>query len=169
MMPNLSDIANLITSIAVVLGIAFAIIELRQSSRSRKDIAAFDIVRTVQTQEVRLAIQRVFDLPENADPLLIASDAEMLEAVLAVDGACEMWGAMVFEEVADLHMLDRMVGGWVRHSWIRVHLWVEEERTKTGNVNISEWWQWLYEMLQADPDQGKDEGAHVAYRGQKRD
>jgi len=168
MTPNLSDIANLVTSIAVVLGIAFAILELRQSSSSRKDIAAFDIVRTVQTQEVRLAIQRVFTLPEHADPQLIAGDADMLEAVLAVDGACEMWGAMVFEEVADLHMLDRMVGGWVRHSWLRIHLWVEEERSKTGNANIGEWWQWLYEMLLADPDPGKAEGAHIAYRGKKR-
>ena len=163
------EIANLITSIAVVLGIIFGIIELRQSSRNRKDIAAFDIVRTVQTQEVRLAIQRVFTLPENADSQLISADPKMLDAVLAVDGACEMWGAMVFENVADLHMLDRMVGGWVRQSWIRIRKWVEEERVKTGNVNIGEWWQWLYEMLQADPDPGKAEGAYIAYRGKMRD
>jgi len=81
---DFSEIANLVTSIAVVLGIAFGIIELRQSSRNRKDIAAFDIVRTVQTQEVRLAIQRVFTLPENTDPQLITADPKRRPERMAI-------------------------------------------------------------------------------------
>ncbi len=31
--------------------------------------------------------------------------------------------------------------------------------------NIGEWWQWLYELLEADP--GKQLGAHLAYKGRK--
>ena len=165
---NFSDIANLITAIAVAAGILFGLLEVRQSSRNRRDSAAFDVVRTVQTQEVRLAIQQVFTLPEDANPELISSDSEMLQAVLAVDAACEMWGAMVFERVVDLNMLDRMVGGWIRQSWIRLRKWVENERVQTGNPNIGEWWQWLYEMLEDNPDPGKARGAHVAYKGRLR-
>jgi hypothetical protein len=56
----------------------------------------------------------VLRLPADADPELIRGNPGSLEAALAVDSACEMWGCMVFEGVVDLHMLDRMVGGWIR-------------------------------------------------------
>jgi hypothetical protein len=114
-----------------------------------------------------MAVRLVFDLPENADPETIRNDPALLAAALAVDSACEMWGCMVFEGVVDHRVLDRMVGGWVRGTWMRLRVWVESEREETGNVNVGEWWQWLYELLEADPDPGKKLGAHVAYRGKK--
>jgi hypothetical protein len=159
---------NIATTAAVVFGVLFALAEVRQAGRERRDHAAVDIVRTVQTQEVRRAVERVLRLPNDAEPDLIRGDPEMLEAALAVDSACEMWGSMVFEGVVDLHMLDRMVGGWVRGTWIRLGRWVASERADKRNPNVGEWWQWLYERLQEDPDLGKGQGAHVAYRGWRR-
>jgi hypothetical protein len=162
------SVVDIVETLAIVVGIGFAVIQLRQVSVQRKDHAAVDIVRTVQTQEVRRAVGKVFTLPIDADPQLITNDREMLDAALAVDSACEMWGCMAFEGVVDHKMLDRMVGGWVRGTWQRLHLWTEEERRLAGNLNIGEWWQWLYELLEADPDTGKQQGAHVAYRGLSR-
>ena len=114
-----------------------------------------------------MAVRLVFDLPENADPETIRNDPALLAAALAVDSACEMWGCMVYERVVDHRVLDRMVGGWVRGTWIRLRVWVESERKEARNVNVGEWWQWLYELLEVDPDPGKKLGAHVAYRGKK--
>ena len=164
---NLVAIVEVCTAIAVVLGIVFGLFELRQTTRNRRDHAAVDIVRTVQTQEVRQAIRQIFDLPLDADPQGIRNDPELLAAALAVDSACEMWGSMVFEGVVDHRLLDRMVGGWVRGSWARLHTWVESERIETQSVNVGEWWQWLYELLEADPDPGKKLGAHIAFKGKK--
>lgn len=62
----------------------------------------------------------------------------------------------------------RTVGGWVRGSWTRLRRWVEAERAESRNPNVGEWWQWLYERLEADPDPGKAQAAHVAYRGRSR-
>ena len=69
----------------------------------------------------------------------------------------------------DHRVLDRMVGGWVRGTWTRLRVWVESERELTNNVNIGEWWQWLYELLETDPDPGKKLGAHIAYQNRKAD
>ena len=165
--PNLIAAVEVFTAIAVVVGIIFGLIELRQATRNRRDHAAVDIVRTVQTQEVRQAVRLIFDLPLDADPQLIRNDPELLAAALAVDSACEMWGCMVFEGVVDHKLLDRMVGGWVRGTWARLRAWVESERVETQSVNVGEWWQWLYELLEADPDLGKKLGAHISYRGKK--
>jgi len=159
--------AEVVTAFAVLIGVGFGLFQLRQANRNRRDLAAVDIIRTVQTQEVRIAVRSIFSLPENSDPEIIRNDPEMLKAALAVDSACEMWGCMVFEGVVDLHLLDRMVGGWVRGTWTRLHVWVEAERVDTGSVNVGEWWQWLYELLEADPDIGKKSGAHIAYKGRK--
>ena len=164
---NLIAAVEVFTAIAVVIGIIFGLVELRQATRNRRDHAAVDIVRTVQTQEVRQAVRRIFDLPLDADPQLIRNDPELLAAALAVDSACEMWGCMVFEGVVDHKLLDRMVGGWVRGTWTRLRAWVESERAETQSVNVGEWWQWLYELLESDPDLGKKLGAHISYRGKK--
>ena len=161
---DVSTLVNVVSALAVVAGIAFGIIQLRQSVRDRKNAAAVAIVGTVQTQEVRQAVRTILALPHDADPEVIRSDPELLDAALAVDSACEMWGSMVYEDVVDHHMLDRMVGGWIRGTWSRLGTWVAAERRDLGNPNIAEWWQWLVEMLEDDPDPGKQSGAHIAYR-----
>ena len=167
-MTDLRTALDVATTLAVVFGVVFALVELRHAVRNRRDHAAVDIVRTVQTQEVRRAVERVLKLPDAADPALIRRDPELLEAALAVDSACEMWGCMVFEGVVDHQMLDRMVGGWVRGTWQRLRRWVEAERIEKQNANIGEWWQWLNDLLEADPDPGKIKGAYVSYRGRRR-
>lgn len=165
---SLATALDVVVALAVVAGVIFALAELRHATRSRRDHAAVDIVRTVQTQEVRRAVARVLKLPNDADPAVIRADPTLLEAALAVDSACEMWGSLVFEGVVDHHMLDRMVGGWVRGTWMRLRRWVEAERAENRNPNVGEWWQWLYERLEADPDPGKAQAAYVAYRGRAR-
>jgi hypothetical protein len=165
---DMGAVLDLVVAVAVVVGVAFGVVELRHAIRNRRDHAAVDIVRTVQTQEVRRAVGRVLRLPDDVEPSVIRGDPDLLEAALAIDSACEMWGSMVYEGVVDQHMLDRMVGGWVRGTWTRLRPWVEAERAENRNPNVGEWWEWLYDRLQADPDPGKSSGAHVAYRGRYR-
>ena len=93
---DLAAILDVVVAVAVVAGVVFGLAELRHATRSRRDHAAVDIVRTVQTQEVRQAVERVLKLPDDADPAIIRGDPAMLEAALAVDSACEMWGSMVY-------------------------------------------------------------------------
>lgn len=165
---DLSTILQILTTAAIVVGVIFGLAQLRQATQRRRDHAAVDIVRTVQTQEVRRAVARILRLPDDADPDMIRDDPALLEAALAVDSACEMWGCMVFENVVDHRMIDRMVGGWIRGTWQRLRSWVESERIENRNPNVGEWWQWLYELLEADPDPSKERGAYVEYRRRSR-
>src|SRR5687768_7500323 len=91
---DLGTAANVATTLAVVIGVVFGLAQLRQAVRDRRDHAAVDIVRTVQTQEVRRAVGTILRLPDDVDPDVIRSDPALLDAALAVDSACEMWGSM---------------------------------------------------------------------------
>ena len=64
---NLIAVVEILTAIAIIFGIVFGLFELRQAFRNRRDIAAVDIVRTVQTQEVRQSVRQIFDLPPRDD------------------------------------------------------------------------------------------------------
>jgi hypothetical protein len=161
---DLATAANLATTVGVVVAVVFGIAELRRVARERRDAAAVEIVRAAQTPEIIRAVGRILKLPDDADPQVIRSDPALLEAAMAVYFACEMWGSIVFEGVIDLHLLDRMVGGWVRSAWVRLRRWIAAERIDNRNPNVGEWWQWLYERFEADPEPGKAQGAHIAYR-----
>ena len=164
---DLATAANIATSVAVIVAVVFGLTELRRQSRDRRDRAAVEIVRSVQTQESFRAVGKILNLPDDADPQLVRGDPALLDAAMLVYFACEMLGSMVLERVVDLHTLDRMVGGWVRASWVRLRRWVESERVEDRTANVAEWWQWLYEQLEADPVPGKAMGTHVVYRGQR--
>jgi hypothetical protein len=165
---DLATAANLATTVAVVVAVVFGIAELRRAARERRDAAAVEVVRAVQTQEIHLAVGRILKLPDDADPQVIRKDPELLESAMLVYFAAEMLGSIVFEGVVDLHTLDRMIGGWVRSTWVRLRRWIASERIDNRNPNVGEWWQWLYERFEADPDPGKAQGAHIAFRGRSR-
>ena len=165
---DLQTILQLITTAAVVIGVGFAIIEIRQALRARRDQAAVEVVRGVESAEVRQAVAKILELPVDADPDVINSDATLLQAAHLVHWASEMYGSMVFERVADLHVVDRIDGGWLRATWLRMRRWIDAERVRSGNPNTGEWMQWLHEMLEADPDPGKESASHVFYKGKLR-
>lgn len=122
----------------------------------------------MQGREIHEAVSKILKLPNDVDPDVVNRDPELLAAANFVHWASEMFGSMVFEGVIDLSTLDRTNGGWIRACWHRLRRWVEALRAAEGRVNVAEWWQWLYERLEADPDPAKALGAHVYYRGKSR-
>ena len=71
---------NIITTLSVVTGIVFGLFQLRHAMKGRRDHAAVDIVRTVQTQVVRNAVSLILKLPNDVDPTIIREDPKLLEA-----------------------------------------------------------------------------------------
>src|SRR5688500_19617234 len=165
---DLATAANLATTSAVIIGVIFGISELRRAVRDRHDQAAIEVVRSVDSPEIRRAVAKILELAHDADPELVRRDPSVSDAALLVYWAGEMFGSIVYEGVVDLHTLDRMHGGWLRACWLRLRRWIEADRIDTGNASTGEWWQWLYQRLEADPDPGKKLGAHVAYRDKTR-
>ena len=165
---DLATAANLATTVAVIVAVVFGLAELRRARQERRDQAAIEILRSVQQQDIHLSTSKILKLPNDVDPEVVRSDPELLHAATLVHFACEMFGSLVFEGVVDQHLLDRMNGGWIRSCWYRLRRWIEAERVVESRPTNGEWWQWLVERMEADPDPSKAQGAHVYYKGRVR-
>jgi hypothetical protein len=129
--------------------------------------AAAELVHTLLTPEFTRAIARIVDLPENADSGAISARPGLPEDVNVVSHAFESLGVLVFHRLLPLHLVDHLVGGYVRASWKRAGPYIVARRTAIG-ANLGEWYQWLADRMEEDPAPGKDVGAQVFHRAWRR-
>ena len=161
------EIAAFASALTVLVAVVFGTLTIRQWQRARYLSAAAELVHTVLTPEFTRAIARIVELPEKAPAESVASHAEMLHAVTVVTHGFESLGVLVFHRMLPLHLVDHLVGGYVRASWKRLQPYVEQRRLTLGAM-FGEWYQWLAERLEEDPAPGKSVGAHLAHRNWKR-
>jgi hypothetical protein len=156
-------VAACASSLAVLVAAVFGTLTLRQWQRTRYLSAAAELVHTIQTPEFTRAIGLVMKLPEGADVSTLKADPETVVAVHAVAHVYESLGVLVFHRLLPLHLVDHLLGGYLRGSWKRLKPYVEARRSEVG-VMFGEWFQWLAERMEQDPVPGKNVGAPVAHR-----
>jgi hypothetical protein len=157
---NIAEVAGLLTLLG---GGGVALVQMHNANRQRADQAAIEMVRSLQGPKV---IDEMYVLLDHADltPAQVRADPRLERAALHAVFVFETLGVMVYERTLRLHVLDRMMGGFIRAIWQKVKPWVEDERQRTGVINHGEWTQWLAEQLLAHPEPSKQTGAYVAYR-----
>jgi hypothetical protein len=101
---------------------------------------------------------------EDSGSAAAMADPVFRRAAAKVGFAGDALGVMVFYRIVPLHMLDDLMGRFVRLSWTKVKPYAEAQRRRFGHNNYFEWFQWLAERLQQHPVAGKSEGAHVFHR-----
>ena len=152
--------------LAVVVAVVFGTLTLRQWQRTRYLAAAAELVHTIQNEQFNAAIARVVELKPAESPAVVRSDKELLSATYVVGHVFESLGVLVFHDVIDLHLVDHLVGGYVRASWARLKPYIESRRADLG-ATFGEWFQWLAERMETYPAPGKQEGAHRVHRSWK--
>ena len=159
----LVDVLTLAPAVAVVVAVVLGVLTLRQWQRTRYLTAAAELVHTMQSAEFSAGIARIVELPEDAEPTRITGDPELLRSFYAVSHVFESLGVLVYHRMLPLHLVDHLIGGYVRASWRRVRPTVLARRQSLGAM-FGEWFQWLAERMEAYPAKGKQEGAWNAFR-----
>ncbi len=157
-----SLVAPLTSALAVLVAIVFGTLTLRQWYRTRYLTAAAELVRTIQTAEFNRSIARIMELQIDAPASLVEADRDTSAALYAVSHVFEALGVLVYHRLLPLHLVDHLVGGYVRASWKRLRIVVDERRTAVGPT-FGEWFQWLAERLDQYPAPGKSLGAPRAF------
>ncbi len=160
---ELATLANVASAMAVLVAALLGTLQIRQMVKTRALFTSTELVRAMLTADFTRSVRLVMTLPDHADPLLIQNSPDMSAAVLSLSHVFESIGVLVFHRILPLHLVDDLMGGYVRQSWRKCRPHIEVRRRELG-VSYGEWMQWLAEKLDEHPSPGKHLGAHLAHK-----
>jgi hypothetical protein len=162
---DIGALANIATAIAVVIGLIFGILEVRQARRDREERAAFEVAHAIMTSHWIDSAPLVRSMDDSISPAELKQDARLLQAVHCVAFVLEAMGYAVYTGVVPLRTVNELVGGSVRVAWRKLKPYAEYERNMTGSPKSWEWFQWLAETLDERHGTLRDQtGAYALHR-----
>jgi len=146
----LSQLAQVLGGVAVVVALVFGIVQIRQFRRQRLDAAALELMRSLQDREFTHAFRLIYALPDDIPASdLRALGVEHEEAALALGTRFETMGLLVYRDSVPIELLEELIGGAIVILWRKLRPWVEAGRIEGGHPLLFEWFQWLAERLEA--------------------
>jgi hypothetical protein len=149
-----------VQAVAVLVGVAFAMVQLRLLRTQRKELAAIEILRSFQSPDFKHASWIVLSLPIEANEVQIEARGAR-DSIHGVMATYEAMAVMVFHRQLPLAILDDLTGGFVRAAWARLGPHVARVRREHDFPNYGEWFEWLAKRLEENPSPGKKEGAYA--------
>jgi hypothetical protein len=146
---SLSQIAQIVGNLAVVLALCFGMAQIRQFRRQRHDAAAIELMRSIEDQQFTHAFRLIYPLPVDMpveEFRALGPDYE--EAALALGARFESMGLLVYRDSLPMHLVEEIIGGAVVLLWQRLRPWVEANRREQGHPLLFEWFQWLSERFE---------------------
>lgn len=145
---DLSTVVDILSIVAVVSGLFFAGMELRQYRLSRDRESALELFKTFQTPEFMRGVRTVTHLPDNQSRAQVeALTGERMDDLYILIASLEGMGVLVRREELSLGLVEDFLSGIIVTSWVKLRRYVEEERQAVGRETWVEWMQWLAERI----------------------
>ena len=162
---DLGTFAELTSAGAVVIGLLFAVVQLRQFRRTQEREAGLAMLRSYQTRTLARALLIVFELPADLPKAELESRVGREIATLySLMTTWESLGILVQRGQVDLAMVDDFFSGPIVLSWQKLQRYVEEQRGELQRDTIWEWFQWLAERMRERESSTPPVPAHIAHR-----
>ena len=148
---TLSDLANIIEIIgvfAIVSGIVFGLVQLRQHRIQRRELALLECARSFEDEDFTESYRLISELPAGMTKAKFDQLDEKYEAAaLRIGMKFETMGLLVHRGVIPIDAMSDLVGGAALTLWKVLEPWVEETRVNRSHPTFWEWYQWLVERL----------------------
>lgn len=162
---DLQSWLNLISTVAIVLALVFAGVQVREANRARRDQAAVALLQSAGGDSWTNAMNTVAQLPAEVSAAQVDASGEWAATALVNFGVrLESIGYMVYSRLVSLEKVDDLLGGVILMFWSRALAWVERERVRTGNPRLFEWCEWLADRVRERRAAGAHEPAHLKHR-----
>jgi hypothetical protein len=153
MLDAYAKMAQIVSSLAVSGAVIFALIQIRQYRQQRRDAAAVELMRTIQSPQWTRALHLLGDVPDGiAATALHAMDAKYEEAAFTVVAIYETIGLLAYRNIAPFHLVQELTGGTVVVMWRKLKSWSEDMREEREHDRFAEWFQWLAERLEENEE-----------------
>jgi len=143
---NLSQIAGAIT---IVVGTIFALIQLSEYRKQRRDAVAGELMRAFMNAEFANAIARIRALPDGVSAEeLRRQGPEAEHAAVLISTTFETMGLLVFERIAPFWLVLELTGGIIVVMWRKLGPWMMQVRAEQQQPSWAEWFQWLAQQCE---------------------
>jgi len=162
---DLGTILNSISAFALVTGLVFALIQLRQYRASRKREAAFVLLHSFTTPSFNKGIHLISKLPEGLSvselEKVVDSNAELMYSLMTT---WESLGILVCRGEVSLDLVDDFFSGAIAVSWRKLQPHVDHVRKQVKRDTWAEWFQWLAERMMERETDSRPIPAYIEHR-----
>jgi hypothetical protein len=140
---------ELLTLTAVVIGLTFGAIELRQLRAAQEAQAILQLFETIKSEEYVAATNLVLSLPYglSAKELTDRLGENGLQLTTQLVLTYESLGVLVYRRDVSLQWVDEMFRMMILQTWDKLGPLAIDYRKSSGYLGYNEWVQWLAEQL----------------------
>jgi len=161
----LANLAEILGFLIVIGGLSFAIIQVLQYRRHRRDMAAIELARSFESPSFGSALRLVLSLPDGLDAEGLREHGSQFEdAALLVSLTIESVGVMVHRRVVTTEVVWQLMGGVSQTAWQKLSGWAEDVRSEHGQEKFDEWFEWLAMQMRQYSETSGIEPAYRQYR-----
>jgi hypothetical protein len=158
-------LVDIISTIAIIIGIGFGINQLRQYQSSRKRDSSQYLLNSYQTAEFLEGICTILSLPDGLTKKEIEEKVwDDVGLIFLVMSTWESIGILVFQKEIPMDMVDAAFSGPLLVSWEKLKLYVIGMRKEHQRDTFFEWYQWLYDRLIEREKEKHPVPAHVEHK-----
>lgn len=165
---DINSIFGLISTIAIIVGLFFAGIQLRILNRQREGEAATQLLHSFQTPEFHEAVSILVDLPENLSKMQIEERlGEKMTCMRVLFGTFESLGILIFRREIDINLVEDFFSGVILLTGKKFKNYINEVREISNRQTYYEWMQWLYEQVDKRESRTPAIPSYVEFRNWK--
>lgn len=165
MLQTLANLGELLGGLAVIVGVVFAVIQVRQYKEAKQREIALELLRSFQTPDFAKALRTVYAMPNGLTKGEIEAHAgDDMHLVYALTTTWESLGVLVFRGELSLSLVDDFFSGPITISWRKLEPYMLAERKEQNRETIGEWFEWLADQLTRRESRIPPVPAHIAHR-----
>jgi len=158
---NIAEIAGVLI---VIVGLYFALLQMRQTRQQRRELAAIELFRFFGNPQFTRAYKTILLLPEDMGlDEIRGMDPALEDAVVLISATMENIGVMTYQRIVPFIIVNNLMGISIPILWRKLERWTEALRKEQDSPAAFEWFQWLAERLEQYRS-ADFEPAYLAYR-----
>ena len=165
MLQILASLGEFFGGMAVIGGVIFAVIQIRQYREARKREIALELLRAFMTPDFAKALLVAYNMPDGlTKEEIITYAGKDMHLVYALMTTWESLGILVFRGELSLDLVDDFFSGPITISWRKLRPYVIGEREEQNRETIEEWFEWLNDRMVERESDAAPVPAHIAHK-----
>src|SRR5664279_1743978 len=148
MTDTITMIANIALALSFIVGLIFAIAQVKTAARDRRERLTIQTLRDFQSREFVDLMQFVLtaEMPVNREGLRALGVKEQTD-LMQFAQQMESLEILVAERLINIELVDKTLGSFVTTSWEKYKILFNNIRETTPDPFLGEYFQWLAERI----------------------